>query len=144
MNSEITTTTSQTIFGDTNIGDTYTLIKTWCTNDLTNIDSNITHKIAYCHDAPITLVGANLMYSFVNADLTVNTAVKRGGSHLNTVGNYWFAPFLESNGFKVCIAGHKHTYLTTRLVRENTSVTMQPYVYDANYIPAEGSTPAIS
>ena len=142
MNSEITTTTSQTIFGDANIGDTYKLINTWCTNDLTNIDSNITHKIAYCHDAPITLVGANLMYSFVNADLSVNTSVKRGGSHLNTVGNYWFAPFLESNGFKVCIAGHKHTYLTTRLVKENPSATMQPYVYDANYIPAEGSTAA--
>ena len=141
MNSEITATTETSIYGDTT-NSTYTTIQTWCTNDLTHIDSKVTHKIAFCHDTPINLVTANLMYAFSLASGTLDTTQQRGGSHLNTVGNYWFMPWLESNGFKLCFGGHKHTEFITKFVKENTTVSMQPYVYDSTYVPAEGSTAA--
>jgi hypothetical protein len=134
MNSEITDTTRTSIYGDTTTN-VYDVLKTWCDTDLTNhaSDTNIKWKVAFCHEAPFSLVTANLIYSYVNTDLTVNSSIQRGGSHLNTVGGYWFSSFLQNNGFKMCIAGHKHTHAITRYLREDLNNTMKPIVYDSTY-----------
>jgi len=64
---------------------------------------------------------------------TENVAYSRGGSHLNSVGNYWFSKFLEDNNFRLCIGGHKHTYTCSRLMRDNPNNRMKPFVYDPDY-----------
>ena len=62
---------------------------------------------------------------------------------MNTVGGYWFSKFLEDNGFKICIGGHKHTYTSTKMLHDNTANRMKPYIYDSGYVPANGETPAV-
>jgi len=69
---------------------------------------------------------------------TENVAYSRGGSHLNSVGNYWFSKFLEDNNFRLCIGGHKHTYTCSRLMRDNPNNRMKPFVYDPNYSVVNG------
>ena len=62
--------------------------------------------------------------------------IKRGGSHLNTVGSYWFSQWMQDNDFKLCLCGHKHTYANSRYIRENPSRTMEPIVYDTSLTPS--------
>jgi hypothetical protein len=134
INSEITSVAQENLY---NKSDVYSNLKTWATNDLTHIDSNIKWKVAFCHENPFTLITANLIMSY-----TSDNTKKRDGSHLNTVGNYWFSTWLENNGFKICIGGHKHTYTNSRLIKENTSNSMSPIVYDSTYVPATETTTA--
>ena len=75
----------------------------------------------------------------VGGVLTKDPTVTREGSRLNTVGSYWFSQFLQDNGFKLCMCGHKHTFSNTRLIREDITKTMEPIVYDSAYIPDTGS-----
>ncbi len=130
MNSEITEIARVNIFGDSTTNIYTDTLKTWATNDLSKIstDTLIRWKVAFCHEAPFTIITANNILSYVKSPTTVS----RGGSHLNTVGNYWFSQFLQDNGFKLCLCGHKHTYAESRLIREDKDHTMVPIVYDAN------------
>ena len=75
---------------------------------------------------------ADLIMSYlpnISGTYTPNTTIGRGGSHLNTVGNYWFSQFLQNNNFKLCLCGHKHTYSNSRYIRDNAS-TMTPTIYE--------------
>ncbi len=146
MNSEITETARKDIFNDATGFNIYTnTIKNWCDNDLSYLDSTINWKIAFCHESPFSIITADLIYSYVKPDtqgiLQRNSGIKRGGSHLNTVGNYWFSKFLEDNLFDMCLCGHKHTYAETRLLRDNPDATMEPIVYDPTYDPVNNIYP---
>jgi hypothetical protein len=89
MNSEITEIARVNIFGDSTTNIYTDTLKTWATNDLSKIstDTLIRWKVAFCHEAPFTIITANNILSYVKSPTTVS----RGGSHLNTVGNYWFS-----------------------------------------------------
>ena len=158
MNSEFTLTTQEELYGvasDYNAdGDPtgpkgiYSIIKQWCINDLQHIDNKIKWRVAFTHDNPFTLLtrgqiygtssGDTVKYNYLDADLNENISYSRGGSHLNSVGNYWFSKFLEDNNFKLCIGGHKHTYTCSRLMRDNPENRMKPYVYDPDYSVENG------
>lgn len=146
MNSEISESSRVTIFGDIDGGTKiYESIQAWCETDLSfySTDEKISWKVAFCHEAPFTIIMANTIMSYAKADglggFTINSTIERGGSRLNTVGAYWFSQFLQDNNFKLCMCGHKHTYSNSRYIREDVTQTMKPIVYDANYIPDSGS-----
>ena len=61
-----------------------------------------------------------------------NKSKIRPGSHLNSVGNYWFSKFLEDNEFNLCICGHKHTYSNSKYIKDNSELRMQPIVFDVD------------
>ena len=154
MNSEFTLTTQQELYGvDSSYSvdndangpkGIYSIIKQWCINDLQHIDNKIKWKVAFTHDNPFTLLtkaqiygtssGDTVKYNYLGEDMqTENVSYSRGGSHLNSVGNYWFSKFLEDNNFRLCIGGHKHTYTCSRPMRDNPDNRMKPYVYDPDY-----------
>ena len=161
MNSEFTRDTQQNLYevsdsysadndpeGPTGI---YSIIKQWCINDLQHIDNKIKWKVAFTHDNPFTLLtrsqiygtssGDTVKYTYLGEDMqTENVSYSRGGSHLNSVGNYWFSKFLEDNNFRLCIGGHKHTYTCSRLMRDNPNNRMKPFVYDPDYTTEGGET----
>ena len=135
MNSEITELARTDIFKDIVGTNVYTSLQTWATNDLTNYsaDTNIKWKVAYCHESPFTIMTADLIMSYlpnISGTYTPNITISRGGSHLNTVGNYWYSQFLQNNNFKLCLCGHKHTYSNSRYIRDNVSSTMAPTIYE--------------
>ena len=135
MNSEITELARTDIFKDIVGTNVYTSLQTWATNDLTNYsaDASIKWRVAYCHESPFTIMTADLIMSYlpnINGTYTPNTTIGRGGSHLNTVGNYWYSQFLQNNNFKLCLCGHKHTYSNSRYIRDNVSSTMAPTIYE--------------
>jgi len=75
-----------------------TSLKEWLLNDVTNslTDTNIKWRVAFCHEAPFTLITKTLINSYLTTDtttgtITANSTVVRGGSHLNLLGNYWFS-----------------------------------------------------
>lgn len=164
MNSEFTLTTQEELYGvDSSYtvdGDTsgpkgiYSIIRQWCQNDLQHIDNKIKWKVAFTHDNPFTLLtrgqiygtssGDTVKYNYLNANMEENVNYSRGGSHLNSVGNYWFSKFLEDNNFRLCIGGHKHTYTCSRLMRDNPENRMKPFVYDPDYqiVNGEATYPA--
>ena len=158
MNSEFTLTTQEELYGvdsSYNVNnDTsgpkgiYSIIKEWCENDLQHIDNKVKYKVAFTHDNPFTLLtrgqiygtssGDTVKYNYLDANLNENVSYSRGGSHLNSVGNYWFSKFLEDNNFRLCIGGHKHTYTCSRLMRDNPDNRMKPFVYDPDYQNVNG------
>lgn len=136
MNSEITEIARTELFGDITGENVYTELQKWSVNDLAQhaSDTSIKWKVAYCHEAPFTIITADLIMSYLkkNSDggYDKNTNVQRAGSHLNTVGNYWFSQFLQDNDFRLCLCGHKHTYSNSRYIRDDVTKTMEPIVYD--------------
>lgn len=139
MNSEITSDAITNLFdNDTTIYST--TLKNWALDDLTqtsNLYTDIKWKTAFCHESPFTILTLDSIQKF-----TKGTITDRGGSHLNTLGNYWFSQFLQNNNFKLCMCGHKHTFSNSRLLREDPANTMKPIIYDSTYVPATESTPA--
>ena len=141
MNSEITELARTDVFGDITGVNVYNDLKNWSTNDLARhaSDSKIEWNVAFCHESPFTIVTADLIMSYLKKngggtyDKDLN--IKRGGSHLNTVGNYWFSQFLQDNNFKLCLCGHKHTYSNSRYIREDITRTIEPIVYDSSLTP---------
>lgn len=134
VNSEITNTALTDLLkqeGEVNIyNDT---IKDWCNNDLSHLDDKVIWKVAYCHESPYTIITNATINKYVSTDTDGNIVLgtgKREGSHLNTTSQYKFSTWLEEAGFKLCMCGHKHTYSCSRLIRENSSNSMAPYVYD--------------
>lgn len=83
--------------------------------------------VAACHEMPFTVIThANLNNSTNNISRSIDYA--KGslvGSHLNQLYQYdkkgmnWFSRLLEYFGVKLCIGGHKHTYVCTFPLREN-------------------------
>lgn len=136
MNSEITELARTDVFGDTTGINVYNDLKEWVTADLAkhSDDDKITWKVAFCHEAPFTIITADLIMSYLKKNeggsYDKDPNIKRGGSHLNTVGNYWFSQWLQDNNFKLCLCGHKHTYANSRYIREDPEKTMEPIVYD--------------
>lgn len=124
MNSEITSTAAASLFNQTGDNIYSDTLKSWCDEDLANA-TDIKWKIAFCHEAPFTIKTQNDIDSYLNTG-----GIPRGGSHLNTVGNYWFSHWLEDNEFKLCICGHKHTYSNSRLLKEPDEDSMKVIVYD--------------
>ena len=133
MNSEITETARTSIFLDIDGVNVYDNLKTWAQNDLTHIasDSKIAWKISLTHEAPFTIITPDLVLKY-DSDATTT----RGGSHLNTVGNYWYSQFLQDNKFHLNICGHKHTFSNSRYIREDVTKTMTPIVYDTSATPS--------
>ena len=137
MNSEITELTRSSIYEDPEGVNVYTnQLLDWCTNDLLNHseDTDIVWRVAFMHESPYSIITANLIMSYLIKDIggvyQRQTNIQRGGSHLNTVGNYWFSQFLQDNNFKLCLCGHKHSFANSRLIREDITKTMEPIVYD--------------
>lgn len=141
INSEITELARTDVFGDTAGINIYNDLKTWCTNDLAQHaeDEKITWRVAFCHEAPFTIITADLIMSYLKKNeggsYEKDLSIKRGGSHLNTVGNYWFSQWMQDNEFKLCLCGHKHTFSNSRYIRENPNRTMEPIVYDTTLSP---------
>jgi hypothetical protein len=139
MNSEITSITESDIYLDTDANVYTGALKTWATNEITaaSTDSKITWKVAFCHEAPFTIMTEDLIMSYLPTSSNYTpTSTARGGSHLNTIGDYWFSQFLQDNAFKLCICGHKHTYANSRLLHDNYGTSMKPTVYDTSATPS--------
>lgn len=92
------------------------------------LNSNTTSTwIAACHEMPFTVVThSNLNTSTKDKSRSIDAS--KGslvGSHLNQLYQYdlkglnWFSRLLEYFGIKLCIGGHKHTYVCTFPLREN-------------------------
>lgn len=135
MNSELSDSGDgcQNLFGVQSLT-VQTQMKEWAENDLTRIDDKCVWKLAFCHEAPFTILIQSVLTGYQtnkNSDATI-TWDNRGDvtSHFNNPGGYWFSKFLEDNGFNLCICGHKHTYSTSRYLHDNPNDRMQPYVYD--------------
>lgn len=139
MNSEIPELARTEIFGDINEINVYNDIKDWCDNELSNIEDEIKWKIAFCHEAPFTIITADLIMKYLKKSsdgyYIKDPEIKRGGSRINTVGNYWFSQWMEQNEFNLCLCGHKHTYSNSRYIKENPEKTMEPIVYDPDAEP---------
>lgn len=97
--------------------------------------------IAVCHEMPFTVITASSVKevtengkSIINIPRSINTnGTSLVGSHMNQInandngaGAYWFSRLMESQGVKLCIGGHKHTYTSTYPLREN-------YKYNIKY-----------
>lgn len=96
--------------------------------------------IAVCHEMPFTVITASSVKevtggkSIINIPRSINTnGTSLVGCHMNQInsndngaGSYWFSRLLESQGVKLCIGGHKHTYTSTYPLREN-------YKYNIKY-----------
>lgn len=106
---------------NSNITPIYNTLYNWL-----NTNKSVTW-VAACHEMPFTVV--------THSNLNTNTKDKsrsidasKGslvGSHLNQLYQYdlkglnWFSRLLEYFGIKLCIGGHKHTYVCTFPLREN-------------------------
>ena len=99
--------------------------------------------IAACHEMPFTVITASSVAenkSIINLFRSINTnGTSLVGSHMNQInsndngaGVYWFSRLMESQGVKLCIGGHKHTYTSTYPLREN-------YKYNITYNKSTGS-----
>lgn len=122
MNSEITNDAITEVFNHYGTNIYSNDIKNWCVNDLQYIPESINWKIAYCHEAPFTILTDAVVESYIkycSGDADVTVEPDRGGTRMNTVGNYWFSRFLQDNGFNLCLCGHKHTYANSRYIRES-------------------------
>ena len=148
MNSEISSLTSSIVFKQPQGVNVYTDdIKPWVERDLVNcIDDKIKWKNAINHESPFTIITAETIMSYVKAGeggtLVKDLSVERGGSRINTVGNYWFSELLQREGFSMVLCGHKHTYANSRYIYDDKNLTMEPIVYDPDYDPDEGIYPA--
>jgi hypothetical protein len=121
MNSEITNDAIVKVFNHSGNNIYSDTIKEWCDKDLTHLDDTITWKVAYCHEAPFTILTDAVVEGYLkyyNGDASVTVEPDRGGTRMNTVGNYWFSRFLQNNGFNLCMCGHKHTFSNSRYIRE--------------------------
>lgn len=142
MNSEITGDAVTNIFEHSGSNIYSDTIKAWCEEDLTYLDDTINWKVAYCHEAPFTILTNTVVESYVtwyNGGQT-GTEPERGGTRMNTVGNYWFSRFMQDNGFNLCLCGHKHTFSNSRYIREHSgeegdTSSMIVTVYDKDTNP---------
>lgn len=145
MNSELTATNGGcSYFNQDPAINIYNTIKEWCDRDVAKLNSDIKWKIAYCHEAPFTILTNDNTSKYLDAlseyqkDPSAdnlknyNDSKIRPGSHLNSVGNYWFSKFLEDNEFNLCICGHKHTYSNSKYIKDNSELRMQPIVFDVD------------
>lgn len=131
VNSEISSNTERDVYGLNPQSVVYDYIRQWCEKDLEYIDSSINHKIAYCHEMPFTIITQNLINSFY-WDGTEYPDVERSGSRLNfntsKANAYWFSKFLNDNGYRLCLGGHKHTYSCSYPLIENPNSSMKPII----------------
>jgi len=131
VNSEISSNTERDVYGLNPQSVVYDYIRQWCEKDLEYIDSSINHKIAYCHEMPFTIITQNLINSFY-WDGTEYPDVERSGSRLNfntsKANAYWFSKFLNNNGYRLCLGGHKHTYSCSYPLIENPNSSMKPII----------------
>lgn len=144
MNSEISTLTREQIFEDPVGVNIYTdTLKGWAERDLAKY-GDTKWRVAYCHEAPFTIITANKIMEYVKPSgesYVVNENAERGGSRLNTLGNYWFSEYLENNGFSMCLCGHKHTFSNSRYLKDDRNMSMAPIVYDPEYDPDTNTYP---
>jgi hypothetical protein len=133
INSEITTSARTELYGDIDGVNVYDSLKSWCEKSLeiANKDTKIQWRVAFCHEAPFTIITQSQIETALE-EYTNDGKLKTGrnGSHLNTVGGYFFSKFLQENNFKLCMCGHKHTYSNSRLIHDDVENTMTPYVYE--------------
>lgn len=131
VNSEISSNTERDVYGLNPQGVTYDYIRQWCEKDLEYISSDIRHKIAYCHEMPFTIITQNLINSFY-WDGIEYPDVERSGSRLNfntsKANAYWFSKFLNANGYRLVLGGHKHTYSCSYPLIENPNSSMKPII----------------
>lgn len=162
MNSEITDRTREHIYEEIHTENNVYLdqIKPWVEEDISTYgakgDLKVKWMIAYTHESPFTMLTPEQMREYAGervGDKYMKDEGRiaegkdrylRGGSHLNTIGGYWFSRFLEDEGVNLCLCGHKHTYSNSRYIRDNVRGltddwrTMEPFIYDPNYVPGEG------
>lgn len=120
MNSEITNKAIAEVFEHAGTNIYSETIKYWCEQDLTHLDDSIQWKVTYCHEAPFTILTNEVVEDYIKwaSGDRKDPGPNRGGTKMNTIGNYWFSRFLQDNGFNLCMCGHKHTYANSRYIRE--------------------------
>jgi hypothetical protein len=118
MNSEITNDAISQVFNHSGSNIYSECIKQWCANELTKLDDTVVWKVAFCHEAPFTILTNAVVEGYVKWYNEGGVEPDRGGTRMNTVGEYWFSKFLQDNGFNLCMCGHKHTFSNSRYIRE--------------------------
>lgn len=108
--------TEEVLYGK---ADVYSRMRDWIIYDLEKDKDNAATSwlLCYCHEMPFTIITDGVISNFVAKPETA-----RGGSKLNTglsSDPYWFSRLLEIYGVAACFCGHKHTYSTSRFIREN-------------------------
>lgn len=132
VNSEISSNTEKDVYGLEPQKVVYDYIKEWCMKDLERIDTSVVNrKIAFCHEMPFTIITQNLINSFY-WDGKEDVSVERSGSRLNfntsKANAYWFSKFLQENGYRLVLGGHKHTYICSYPLLENSASSMKPII----------------
>ena len=92
--------------------------------------------ISFTHEAPFTLV----TQSQVDDELA-SPGTNRGGSKLNTedaLNPYSYSQFLQDNGFRLSLCGHKHTYTRTKPLIEDPENSMKPIIQDTDMTYYDG------
>lgn len=145
MNSEISTLSRELIFEDpTGVNIYKDTLKNWAERDLAYYAQDVKWRVAFCHESPFTILTANKIMEYAKPSgesYVVNPNAERGGSRLNTLGEYWFSKYMEDNGFSLCLCGHKHTYSNSRYLKDDKDMTMAPIVYDPEYNPDTDTYP---
>lgn len=122
VHSEVTVSAMAQLYNNANV---YERVREWLITDLGNAKTNPNTPwlLSYCHEMPFTIITDGNIKSFKD-----DPKKQREGSHLNTVlssDQYWFSRLLEIYGVPVCFGGHKHTYSSSRAIRENYTYTWE-------------------
>ena len=110
----------------------------WCENVTAKAkrDPLIKNFISFTHEAPFTLVTQN------QVDKEIQTpGTNRGGSKLNTedaLRPYSYSQFLQNNGFRLSLCGHKHTYTRSRPLIDDPENSMMPIIQDTDMVYYDG------
>ena len=93
-------------------------------------------KTLFTHEAPFTLITQSQI------DKEIQTpGTNRGGSKLNTedaLRPYSYSQFLQNNGFRLSLCGHKHTYTRSRPLIDDPENSMMPIIQDTDMVYYDG------
>lgn len=139
VNSEIAPGAETDLYGLSDAGNLYGLVKTWCENDMSAYKTKTNGwNIAYCHEMPYTILIEDTLKDYYDSvNKITNTSIVRGGSRLNTnlkdsTLHYWFGKFCKEYNIRLVMGGHKHTQAITWPLVENYGVegkhNMQPTI----------------
>ena len=90
-------------------------------------DADTKKTIVFCHEMPFTVItNASIATNQISVYRSLSDAAALVGCHMNQIvktevgaGTYWFSRLLEYRNIKLCVGGHKHTFMLTYPLAEN-------------------------
>jgi hypothetical protein len=90
-------------------------------------DANTKKTIVFCLEMPFTVItNSSISLGQIAVYRSISNADALVGCHMNQIintevgaGIYWFSRLLEYRNIKLCVGGHKHTFMLTYPLAEN-------------------------